>query len=130
MLFILGFLFILIPLAELAILIYLGFIIGIWYTILIVITTGLLGAFMARRQGMKTISRIRSSLESGILPSDELFQGALILAGGLLLLTPGLITDTVGLALLIPQTRRFIKRGIGKIVRRKMQKGQIQYWNL
>jgi len=130
MLLLLALLFILIPLAELAILIYLGFIIGIWYTILIVITTGLLGAFMARRQGMKTISRIRSSLESGILPSDELFQGALILTGGLLLLTPGLITDAVGLALLIPKTRRFIKGGIGKIVRRKMQKGQIQYWNL
>ena len=130
MLFKLGLLFILIPLVELAILVFLGTIIGFWYTILIIITTGFLGAFMARRQGIKTLSRIRSSLEQGIVPSNELFHGALIVVGGLLLLTPGLITDITGFALLLPQTRRIIGKAIVRQIRRKIQSGQIQYWEL
>lgn len=130
MLFILGLLFILVPLIELAILVFLGTIIGFWYTILIVIATGFLGAFMAKRQGVKTLANIRSSLAQGIVPSNELFHGALILAGGLLLLTPGLITDITGFALLIPQTRRIIGKVIMRQIRRKIQKGQIQYWEL
>lgn len=123
-------LFILTPLVELAILVYLGIIIGFWYTILIVLTTGFLGAVMARKQGLKTISRIRSNLEHGVVPSNELFHGALIIVGGLLLLTPGLITDITGFALLVPQTRHFIGRRIVNLVRRKIERGQIQYWEL
>lgn len=130
MLFRLGLLFILVPLIELAVLVLLGSIIGFWYTILIVIATGFIGALMAKRQGVKTLSRIRSNLEQGIVPSDELFQGALILAGGLLLLTPGLITDITGFALLLPQTRRLIGKVIISLIRRKIQSGQIQYWEI
>lgn len=130
MLFRLGLLFILVPLIELAVLVFLGSIIGFWYTILIVIATGFIGALMAKRQGVKTLSRIRSNLEQGIVPSDELFQGALILAGGLLLLTPGLITDITGFALLLPQTRRLIGKVIISLIRRKIQSGQIQYWEI
>lgn len=130
MLFRLGLLFILVPLIELAVLVFLGSIIGFWYTILIVIATGFIGALMAKRQGVKTLSRIRSNLEKGIVPSDELFQGALILAGGLLLLTPGLITDITGFALLLPQTRRLIGKVIISLIRRKIQSGQIQYWEI
>lgn len=130
MLFLLGFLFILVPLVELAILYFLHTIIGLEYTILIVITTGFLGAFLARRQGMKTITRIRGNLENGIIPSDDLFHGLLILVGGLLLLTPGLITDIIGFSLLIPQTRRVIGSQIVKAIKRKIQSGQIQYWEL
>lgn len=130
MLFKLGLLFILIPLIELAILYFLGTLIGFWYTILIIIATGFIGAFMARRQGLKTLSRIRSNIEQGILPSDELFHGALIFAAGLLLLTPGLITDITGFALLLPQTRRFIGKVIIRQIQCKIRKGQIHYWEL
>ena len=123
-------LFILTPLIELAILIYLGTLIGFWYTVLIVIATGFLGALMARIQGLKTLARIRCSLEQGIVPSNELFDGALIVVAGLLLLTPGLITDITGFALLLPQTRRIIGKIIISQIRRKIQRGQIQYWEL
>lgn len=130
MLFKLGLLFILVPLIELAILVFLSSIIGFWYTILIIIATGFLGALLAKRQGLKTLYRIRSSLEQGILPSAELFHGALILTGGLLLLTPGLITDITGFALLLPQTRRIIGKVIISQIKRKIQSGQIQYWEI
>ena len=130
MLFKLGLLFILIPLIELAILFFLSTIIGFWYTILIIIITGFLGAIMARRQGVITLARIRSNLDQGMTPSDELFHGALIVVGGLLLLTPGLITDITGFALLIPHTRRIIGKAIVRQIQRKIQRGQIQYWKL
>jgi len=123
-------LFVLTPLVELAILIYLGTIIGALYTILIVVATGILGAFMARNQGFATLSRIRSNFERGIIPSNELFHGALILAGGLLLLTPGVITDIVGFAVLVPQTRRLIGRWILSLIRRRIEKGEIHYWEM
>lgn len=120
-------LFILMPLIELAILVYLGTIIGALYTILIVVATGILGAVMARHQGLAALSRIRSSIESGIMPANELFDGALILAGGLLLLTPGIITDIVGFAVLVPQTRRIIRRWIRSLIHRRIQRGEIHY---
>lgn len=120
-------LFILMPLIELAILVYLGTIIGALYTVLIVLATGILGAVMARHQGLAALSRIRSSIESGIMPANELFDGALILAGGLLLLTPGIITDIVGFAVLVPQTRRIIRRWIRSLIHRRIQMGEIHY---
>lgn len=120
-------LFILMPLIELAILVYLGTIIGALYTVLIVVATGILGAVMARHQGLAALSRIRSSIESGVMPANELFDGALILAGGLLLLTPGIITDIVGFAVLVPQTRRIIRRWIRSLIHRRIQRGEIHY---
>jgi len=120
-------LFILIPLIELAILVYLGIIIGALYTVLIVVATGILGAVMTRHQGLAALSRIRSNIDSGIMPANELFDGALILAGGLLLLTPGIITDIVGFAVLVPQTRRIIGRWIRSLIHRRVQRGEIHY---
>ncbi len=126
----LALLFVLTPLIELAILVYLGTIIGALYTILIVVATGILGAFMARNQGLAALSRIRGSIERGIIPSDEIFDGALILAGGLLLLTPGIITDIIGFAVLVPQTRRIIGRWLRSLIRRRIQRGEIRYWEV
>jgi UPF0716 protein FxsA len=123
-------LFVLTPLVELAILVYLGTIIGALYTILIVVATGILGAFMARNQGLAALSRIRGSIERGIIPSNEIFDGALILVGGLLLLTPGIITDIIGFALLVPQTRRIIGRWLRSLIGRRIQRGEIRYWEV
>ena len=120
-------LFVLMPLVELAILVYLGTIIGAFYTILIVLLTGILGAILTRGQGLATLSRIRSSLQRGILPANELFDGALILVGGLFLLTPGIITDIFGLAVLVPQTRHIIGRLFRSLIYRRIQRRQIQY---
>ncbi|MEE8469795.1 MAG: FxsA family protein [Dehalococcoidia bacterium] len=123
-------LFIITPLVELAILVYLGTVIGALYTIIIVVATGVLGAVLAKNQGLATLSRIRSSVERGILPSDELFDGALILAGGLLLLTPGVITDAIGFALLVPQTRPIVRRLLRSLIRHMVQRGEIHYWEV
>jgi UPF0716 protein FxsA len=120
-------LFVLTPLVELAILVYLGTIIGALHTILIVVATGVLGAVLARHQGLTVLSRIRSNIERGILPSNELFHGALILVGGLLLLTPGIITDILGFMVLVPQTRRIIGRWLLSVIRRRIQNGEIHY---
>ncbi len=126
----LALLFVLTPLVELAILVYLGTIIGALYTILIVVATGILGAIMARNQGLAAISRIRGSIERGIVPSNEIFDGALIVVGGLLLLTPGIITDIIGFAMLVPQTRRAIGRWLRSLIRRRIQRGEIHYWEV
>ena len=130
MLFKLLLLFILVPLVELALLIYVGTLIGPWYTILIVVGTGILGAVLAKSQGTLIVNRIRSSLEQGIIPSDELFAGALILVGGLVLLTPGIITDILGFALLIPQTRRAIAGWLRGAIQRRIERGEVHYWRI
>ncbi len=130
MLFKLLLLFILVPLVELALLIYVGTLIGPWYTILIVIGTGILGAVLAKRQGTAIVNRIRSSLEQGSIPSDELVAGALVLVGGLVLLTPGIITDILGFALLIPQTRRAIAGWLRRAIQRRIERGEVHYWRL
>ena len=122
--------FVVTPLVELAILVYLGTLIGALNTILIVVITGLLGAFLARRQGLATFSRIRNSVEQGVLPSGDLFQTVLILIGGLLLLTPGLITDLVGFALLIPLTRNVVTRWFRNFIQRKIERKETLYWRI
>ena len=120
-------LFTLTPLAELAVLVYVGTVIGLLYTLLIVAATGMAGAILARYQGLATLSKIRSALEQGVMPSAELFDGAMILGGGLLLLTPGIITDVVGLAVLVPQSRRVVGKWLRAWARRRIEKGDIYF---
>jgi len=118
-------LFVITPLIELAILVYVGTLIGVFYTIFIVVVTGIIGALVARNQGLVTISRIRSNIDNGIIPSDHLFEGVLILVGALFLLTPGIITDTIGFILLIPHTRHLIAGWLRNFIQRRIRKGGI-----
>ncbi|MEE8360220.1 MAG: FxsA family protein, partial [Candidatus Omnitrophota bacterium] len=90
-------------------LIKVGHFIGVFNTIAIVIGTGIAGALLARREGLKTIYGIQRELEVGIVPSDRLIDGVFIFCGGLMLLTPGFITDLVGFAFLMPYTRNLLK---------------------
>ena len=110
MVFRLFLLFTIMPLLELAILIRVGQEIGAIYTISIVVLTGAAGAWLARAQGIGVLRRIRESIKAGEPPSAELVDGAFILLGGALLLTPGLITDAAGFFCLVPATRRAIQR--------------------
>jgi UPF0716 protein FxsA len=105
-------LFTVVPLVELFLLVKLGTVIGIGPTILIVIATGVLGAWLARWQGLGVIRRITQDLNEGRLPADALIDGLLILIAGAVLLTPGLITDALGFVLLVPQSRSFVRRSI------------------
>jgi len=118
-------LFTIVPLLELSLLIEIGQRIGLVYTILIVLATGFLGAALARREGFGVISRIQNELHSGQLPGDSLLDGALVLAGALLLLTPGLLTDVVGLCLLLPPTRALLKSRLKEYFRAKINTGEI-----
>lgn len=112
MLFRLLLLFVLVPLVELYLLLRLGGLIGAGPTLAIVIVTGILGGVMARMQGFAVLRRIRDNLNAGTLPTNPLIDGLFVLAGGLLLLTPGLLTDVAGFLALLPPTRELFKRWI------------------
>ncbi|MFH1783135.1 MAG: FxsA family protein [Candidatus Omnitrophota bacterium] len=110
-------LFTILPIVELALLIKVGHLAGLGNTIAIVIITGVSGAYLAKAQGLATLIKIQEDINNGIMPTDKLFDGVIILCSGILLLTPGLITDVVGFLGLIPITRTLIK----KIVKRKTE---------
>lgn len=102
--------FTLVPVFEIYLLIKVGGHIGAFKTVLLVIATGFAGAYLARLQGLQTMLRVRNSLEQGRMPTEELLDAVLIFAAGLVLLTPGFLTDAVGLLLLFPEIRYHVKR--------------------
>jgi UPF0716 protein FxsA len=97
-----------IPFAEIYLLIQVGGIIGAFSTILLVVLTAVLGTWLLRQQGFATFQRFQENLARGEIPAYEMVEGPIILVGGALLLTPGFITDIIGVACLIPQLRRKI----------------------
>jgi UPF0716 protein FxsA len=117
--------FTLIPVFELYLLIKIGYYLGALNTILVVIVTGLLGAYLAKLQGIKTMIRVRESMNRGELPAEEMLDALLIFIAGIVLLTPGLITDLAGIAILVPHTRASFKRWL----RRKFDQWIIQNKN-
>lgn len=119
-------LFALMPVIELALLIQLGQRLGLPLTVALVLGTGAIGAVLARSQGMRALARLRQAVYGGTFPGDEIFTGVLILAGGLLLLTPGFVTDTMGFAALIPGTRGLIKAWLKRQVRQRLLSGEVR----
>lgn len=105
-------LFTAVPFAELALLLWIGGEIGVLPTVGLILATGILGAALARHQGLATWRRFEGALAAGRLPGRELLEGFLILLAGALLLTPGVLTDAVGFTLLLPPVRRWIVRRI------------------
>jgi UPF0716 protein FxsA len=101
--------FTLIPFLEIYLLIKIGSHIGAFNTVIIVILTGFLGALLARYQGLQTLLRVRESLHRGEIPASEMLDALLILLAGIVLLTPGFLTDIAGLILLIPRARSLFK---------------------
>ena len=101
--------FTIIPIIEIYLLIEIGSMFGALTAVALVILTGFLGAFLARMQGLQTLYRIQESLREGRMPSGELLDALLIGIAGLVLLTPGFLTDSAGFLLLIPATRNAIK---------------------
>ena len=107
-------LFTLVPLIELVLLIKLGELTGVWTTIGIVILTGIIGASLARREGIKTWRRLEKSMREGISPGDDLIDALLILIAGAVLITPGLLTDLFGFGLLIPPVRKWFRNKLSR----------------
>lgn len=106
--------FILVPLVEIGLFIEIGGWIGLWPTIGLILLTAVIGTAMLRQQGLATLRRAQSQLDAGQIPAKELFDGVCLLAGGLLLLTPGFFTDAVGFALLVPPLRDLLRVTLGK----------------
>ena len=117
--------FIVVPLIEILLLIEIGSRIGALNTIFIIILTGILGASLMRHQGFTIIRNIQRDLPQGQMPTGELINGALVLVGGIVLLTPGFFTDAVGFVLLLPPTRALILKKIQLLIRRKIESGDI-----
>ncbi|MEJ7797865.1 MAG: FxsA family protein [Solirubrobacteraceae bacterium] len=103
-------LFVVVPIAELYVLIQIGQEIGLWPTIALLIVDSLLGAALMRSQGRAAWRRLHSALGEGRVPGREVIDGALVIFGGALLLTPGFLSDILGLLLLLPPTRAIIRR--------------------
>ena len=112
--------FTMVPLIEVLLLLEIGNRIGTLNTILLIILTGILGAHLMRLQGFAVFRKIQEDLGRGIPPTNEIVQGALVLAGGILLLTPGFFTDAIGFLLLIPQSRKYLLRKIQQAIERRI----------
>jgi len=103
------FAFVVVPIAEIALFLYVGSAIGFWPTIAIVVATAFVGSWLVSRQGRQTWQKIHTEIVSGNPPTAQLVHGAMILVAGALLLTPGFLTDIVGFALLIPSVRESLR---------------------
>jgi UPF0716 protein FxsA len=102
-------LFIAVPLAELAVIIQVGQLIGVWWTIGLLLADSLLGSWLLRHQGRAAWRRFNQALQTGRVPTREVLDGTLVIFGGALLLTPGFITDVFGAVLLVPPTRALVR---------------------
>lgn len=121
-------LFTAVPLIELYLLLKLGGYIGALPTIGVVIGTGVAGAMLARSQGLAVLRQASWELEEGRIPAESLFDGVIILTAGAMLITPGLLTDCLGLLFLIPSTRRAFKAWLRRWLQEKIDRGEIQVY--
>jgi UPF0716 protein FxsA len=123
----LTFLFVVVPVLELVILVRLGQAVGFLPTMGLVLATGFAGAALARAEGLRVLFQFQRELTSGKVPGQALLDGISVLAGGALLLTPGILTDAAGLALLFPPTRRWIQRWARARLEAGMEAGSVRF---
>lgn len=111
-------LFILVPVAEIFVLIKVGQVVGALPTIAMILLTAVIGVALLRQQGYSAIARAKQKMEQGTMPAGEMVEGLFLAVGGALLLTPGFITDSVGFCCLIPGVRRIIMRwGLARMLK-------------
>ncbi|MBN1557107.1 MAG: FxsA family protein [Lentisphaerae bacterium] len=120
--------FIFMPIAELAVLLKVHEFVGLGKTLALVIFTGIAGAVMARAEGMRVVMAIHRDLTAGRMPAPRLMDGVMILAAGLLLVTPGLITDAAGFLLLVPAVRAAIRAWLRRKLEAKLREGSVTTW--
>jgi UPF0716 protein FxsA len=118
-------LLIIVPAFEIGLLVLSGQAIGLVPTVLLIITTGILGAYLAKKQGMEALRKAQQDMQYGQLPGDAIIDGLCILVGGVVLLTPGFITDAIGFLLLLPPTRKMFKPFIYKLFKRWINNGNV-----
>ena len=119
-------LFTVVPFVELYLLMWVADHVGFWTTLGLVVLTGVLGAAMARAEGLRVLRSWQHALAEGRLPEDGVVSGVLVLVGGVLLVTPGVLTDGVGFALLFPPTRRVVAAVLTARLEAAVARGSIQ----
>ena len=124
-LFLIGFL--IFSLLEIGLLVWVGSHIGVWWVLFLIVFTALLGLIFGRIQGFETWNRVLRSMERQEVPTAEVTDGLCILIGAILLITPGFVSDCIGLILLLPFTRNLLKRYIARLLHKFVQKGTIIY---
>lgn len=112
--------FVVVPLVEIVLLVQVGQVVGAWWTILLLLASGVVGGWLVRREGGRAWRALSAALSSGRMPRRELADGALVLVGGTLMLTPGFATDLVGLLLVLPPTRPTARRLLAALVGRRL----------
>jgi len=109
-----------VPIAELAVIIQVGQAIGVWWTIGLLLADSILGSLLMRHQGRTAWRRFNEAVQGGRVPAREVLDGALVIFGGALLLTPGFLTDILGLVLLLPPTRALVRRVLSRRLTQRM----------
>lgn len=104
--------FVVVPILELAVIIQVGQVLGVVETILALIAVSLIGAVLVKREGLRAWYRVNEAVRAGRVPAQEVVDGALVLLGGALMLTPGFLTDALGLVLVVPITRAVVNRAV------------------
>jgi len=120
---VLALLFVVVPVLEIYVLIQVGQVIGAWWTVLLLVADGFLGSWLMKREGTKAWRALREALDERRMPARELADGALILVGGTLLLTPGFLSDVVGFFCVLPFTRPVARAMLARYVDRKFLSG-------
>ncbi|MEZ5092619.1 FxsA family protein [Nocardioides sp.] len=112
--------FVVLPLVEIYVLIQVGQVIGAWPTVLVLVADSMLGAWIVRHEGRRAWQALNEALASGRMPASEIADGALILVGGALMLTPGFVTDILGALAVLPFTRPIARRLLAQVVSRRL----------
>ena len=120
-------LFTVVPALELYLLLEIGDAIGGFNTILLIIFTGIVGAALAKSQGLSILAKIQNQMNTGELPADQIIQGLMVFAGGLLLITPGIMTDVFGFSLVLPGTRHILMVFVKNALERAIKNGNVQF---
>ncbi len=118
-------LFIIVPAMELGLLIQVGIYLGTWPTLALIVFTGIVGAYLARLQGLTVLTRAQEQMSRGELPAGSLADGVMILVAGALLMTPGILTDALGFSLLVPAIRNRIKDGVLTRLRKAAEENRV-----
>jgi UPF0716 protein FxsA len=115
--------FVVVPLVEIYVLIQVGQVIGVWWTILLLIADSIYGGWLIRHEGGRAWQALTNALNSGQMPAKELADAALILVGGTLMLSPGFVTDAMGIVLILPFTRPVARRVLTRVVSKRLVAG-------
>jgi UPF0716 protein FxsA len=112
------------PVIEIIILLLSGKVIGFWATLFALLLMGIVGAYLAKQQGLETLRRAQAQMNVGQLPGNEMINGLCIMIGGILLVLPGFITDLAGLLLILPPTRKLCKPLLMRWITKKINKNK------